>query len=130
MWTTVPGLPLSFSLRVLIHTERGEFLAGRQCRVTSWLEAPHTESGTPRGTGGLLLPRVKSLGLPRSSWLWLGLGALGVEGHAKIFLPLAKKKVIATPLLKIISGGEHYLKEELEATWPHQSLCYDYHRKI
>jgi len=22
-----------------------------------------------------------------------------------------------------IGGGEHYLKEELEATWPHQSFC-------
>jgi len=27
-------------------------------------------------------------------------------------------------------GGEHYLKEELEAMLPHQSLCYDHHRKI
>jgi len=27
-------------------------------------------------------------------------------------------------------GGEHYLKEQLEATLPHQSLCYNHHRKI
>jgi len=32
--------------------------------------------------------------------------------------------VIVTPPLKNLSGGEHYLKEELEATLPRQSLCY------
>jgi len=36
--------------------------------------------------------------------------------------------IIATPPLKNISGGEYYLKEELEVMLS-QSICYDHYRK-
>jgi len=38
--------------------------------------------------------------------------------------------VIVTLPLKNINGGEHYLKEELEATLSQQSFCYDHQKNI